>query len=431
MGSLLGPYTRNLARKPHRKSRLGCQNCASASWIEGSPTDLSTSEETEENEGSFTFISSTASNFKPPKRSHCRSRSKIQQSQPQNSQAVAQRPFEFTATDMALFHHFLTSNELTGWCSRAQQEMCRIGFAHHYVLRLLLAFAGFHLAQTQANLSNNPYIGTQADFRIEAERHLNHAVREASDLIAQIRPDNSAALYVSAIFIFLSSLARGPQPGEYLAFRDDGAPGHIVLFLGIRSILELCRKDIHPSVFAIHGGHEEGGVGPGEASEKDRKYLLEKMQRAAEYVIHLTAFCELLPTLITVSDPRAASYRQSLGQLEFSLYTALRPSSTQATGLSLFPLIFAWLYQIPDEIVHDLQQREPAALILFAFFSLLLDQINRAWFINLWPRHILKGIYRHLDPEYLPYIQWIMDNVVGRPQDYHLGAQQIHQIVQY
>ncbi|KAE8335878.1 hypothetical protein BDV24DRAFT_168797 [Aspergillus arachidicola] len=446
MGPSITPYTRKLARKSHRKSRLGCQNCkrrrvkcdeikpqcsncirhaidcdfSSRSWgpsgssTEGSPTatDLSTSDEVD---GGYTYISSTSSTFKPPKRAHGVSATAIHQPPrlDQPSQEVTPRPFQFTATDMALFHHLLTSNELTGWSPRAQQELCLLGFTHHYVLHLLLAFAGFHIVQTLGDLSNTPYMGMSTDFYTEAEHHLNLAVREVSALVTQIQPNNSASLYVSTIFIFLSSLAKGPQIGEYLAFRDDGNPGHLSLFLGVRSIFELCQTDIHPSVFAIHGGEEEEQQHPSPGPPPDTS-TQHNPGNPINYDDHLAAFRELLSTLIPTSDPRASSYQQSLDQLHFSLHAVLGSSGGE---MSLFPLVFAWLYRLPDEVVHDLQRREPPALILFAFFTLLLNQLTQVWFIRPWPRHIMYSIYCSLDPGFHPYIQWLMSQVgVGPAQ---------------
>ncbi|PWY78026.1 hypothetical protein BO94DRAFT_603768 [Aspergillus sclerotioniger CBS 115572] len=428
MGSSITLYTRKLSRRSHRKTRSGCQNCKrrkikcnetkpecgncirhsidcdfstqsedpSAASSESSPTGPSTSDTPD---GGYTYISSTTSNFKPPKRTHGLSSTTTlpQPSRDQPSQELAQRPFQFTVTDMALFHRFLTSKELTGWSPRAQQELCRLGFAHHYVLRLLLAFSGFHIAQTPGGLSTTPYMGVHADFLAEAGLHLDTAVREISTLVTQISPQNSAAMYSSAIFIFLSSLAKGPQPGEYLAFRDDGAPGHLALFLGIRSIFELCQNDIHPSVFAIHGGEDE-------EKEKDKPNPDPTQMtplKIPHYADHLVTFRELLSTLVPTSDPRAPSYQQSLNQLHFSLHAALGSDINP----SLFPLVFAWLYQLPDAVVYDLQCREPPALILFAFFTLLLNQLTPVWFIRFWPRHIMYGIYCNLDPCYQPYIQ--------------------------
>ncbi|QRD86583.1 hypothetical protein F9C07_7428 [Aspergillus flavus] len=212
---------------------------------------------------------------------------------------------------------------LIGCSSRAQQELCRLGFTHHYVLRLLLAFAGFHIVQTLGDLSNSPYLGMSTDFYTEAEHHLNLAVREVSTLVTQIQPNNSASLYVSTIFIFLSSLVKGPQTGEYMAFRDDGNPGHLSLFLGVPSILELCQTDIHPSVFAIHGGEEEQQHPSPETPLNTNTQ--HNPETPTHYEDHLAAFRELLSTLIPTSDPRASSYQQSLNQLHFSLHAVLGP----------------------------------------------------------------------------------------------------------
>ncbi|PYI01887.1 C6 transcription factor [Aspergillus sclerotiicarbonarius CBS 121057] len=450
MASSITPYTRKLSRKSHRKTRSGCKNCKrrrikcdetkpqcsncirhaidcdfssqsedpSGSSAEGSPTGPSPSDKLD---GSYTYIPSTSSNFKPPKRGHGPSSTTLPPPpRDQPPQELAHRPFQFTATDMALFHHLLTSKELTGWSPRAQQELCRLGFAHHYVLRLLLAFAGFHIAQTPGDLSNSPYMGMHTDFHTEADRHLDLAMREISTLVTQIHPNNSAALYTSAIFIFLCSLAKGPQPGEYLAFRDDRSPGHLALFLGVRSIFERCQNDMHPSVFAIHGGEEEEEK---ETPNPDPNTQppLEDSPQATHYADHLAAFRELLSSLIPTTDPRAPSYQQSLDQLHFSLHAVLE---SQDPGVPLFPLIFAWLYQLPDAVVHDLQCRQPPALILFAFFTLLLNKLTAVWFIRPWPRHIMYGIHYSLDPCYRPYIQWLIDQVGISPGQLYLNINQ-------
>lgn len=63
------------------------------------------------------------------------------------------------------------------------------------------------------------------DLHAVAEQHYEIAVREVTAAIPLLDTTSSPALYASAILIFLCSLARGPQPGEYLAYRDDGTPG--------------------------------------------------------------------------------------------------------------------------------------------------------------------------------------------------------------
>ncbi|OJJ94947.1 hypothetical protein ASPACDRAFT_48395 [Aspergillus aculeatus ATCC 16872] len=397
---------------------IDCDYSSQPRVASSSPTETGSSNSTSSDkaDGNYTYISSTPTNFKPPTRAHGPSRTSASQpylSAPP-SHEIAKRPFKFTATDMALFHHFLTSNELTAVQPRAQQQLCRLGFSHHYVLRLLLAFAGFHLVRKSEGNPMVQYMGTTAtDYFAEANHHLETAVQEVTALVPQIIPNNAPALYASAIFIFLSSLARGPQPGEYLAFRDGGGPGYLGLFLGIRSILELCQNDIPTDVFAISGDENpdsdtsEGG----DPASRDPGISAE----SHNYEHHLNSLRELLTIYVPDSDPRSPSYHRMLNHLHYCLAAVLGPGP-RSPGMSLFPHIFAWLYQLPDDLVHDLRQQEPVALILFSFFCVLLRQLDAVWFIHEWPQHIVKGVYGKLDPAFRPFVQWPLDQVgLGDP----------------
>lgn len=138
---------------------------------------------------------------------------------------------------MELFHHFLTSEELSADKSPEAQKtmhsrLPRLGFSFHYVLHLILAFSGFDLAQIQGNYRSKYYF--------EAERHYATALRKVSAAVPLLDHHNCHALYMAAILIFICSFARGPQPDEFLAFRDDGSAGSLCLFMGVRSILENC-----------------------------------------------------------------------------------------------------------------------------------------------------------------------------------------------
>ncbi|RAH47384.1 Zn(II)2Cys6 transcription factor domain-containing protein [Aspergillus brunneoviolaceus CBS 621.78] len=439
------PYTQKLARKTHRKSRYGCRNCkrrrikcdeikphctncirhaidcdysSQPRAASSSPTEISSSNSTSSDkaDGDYTYISSTPTNFKPPTRAHGPSRTSA--SAPYHSappsHEIAKRPFEFTATDMALFHHFLTSNELTAVQPRAQQQLCRLGFSHHYVLRLLLAFAGFHLVRKSEGNPRVQYMGTATDYFAEADRHLETAVQEVTALVPQINPENAPAMYASAIFIFLSSLAKGPQPGEYLAFRDDGGSGNLGLFLGVRSILELCQNDIPTDVFAVSGDESPDSDTPEGGDQASRDPAIGAESHNYEY--HLNSLRQLLAIYVPDSNPRSPSYQRMLNHLHYCLAAVLGPGP-RSPGMSLFPHIFAWLYQLPDDLVHDLREQEPIALILFSFFCVLLHQLDAVWFIHHWPQHIVTGVYRKLDAAFRPFVQWPLDQLgIGDPK---------------
>ncbi|PYH81061.1 hypothetical protein BO82DRAFT_384049 [Aspergillus uvarum CBS 121591] len=408
------PYTRTQARKTHRKSRLSCRNCKrrrikcdeirphctncvrhavecdyslppknSASSTEWSSP--SSSAVLEQRDVSYTYITSTPTNFKSPIRAYSRPHASAQPTQQQPippSDEIAKRPFQFTVTDMALFHH-----------------LCRLGFSHHYVLHILLALSGFNLVRESNGFPWNRYIGTQEDFLAEADSHLHTAVQEITALTSQLNSENAPAIYTSAVFIFLCSLAKGPEPGEYLAFRDDGESGYLGLFLGVRSILEFCQNELPIDVCYLGRGRPKSRRGCRECARAGRHPRYQRSIRPDGYDSQCTMLHDLVSPNIPETDPRSSSYHRMLGQLHYSLHAVLGPGP-RAAGMSLFPLIFSWLEQLPDDLVQDLQYREPIALILFAFFAVLLNQLDQA------------GVYCHLDLAYQPFIQWPVDQML-------------------
>lgn len=349
-------------------------------------------------DGNHTFISSSQSNFAPPKRAHGPRRAPAQQHDEKSSQldqAIINKPFQFTATDMALFHHFITSKDLGASHTRIYQ----LGFSFHYVLRLALAFSGFHLARHSANSS---FTGlNKTDLHAVAEQHYEIAVREVTAAIPLLDTTSSLALYASAIFIFLCSLAKGPQPGEYLAYRDDGTPGCLSLFMGLRSILELCSA-LTPSVdFSfIHAADVQDVTTQPEEPPFHREELA-----SHDYRDSLAKVRHLISATFAGGGTGFEDYSQVLDRLYYS-YDVVFGGSSRRTESELWPQIFGWLYTLPDVFLMDVQQRRPAALVVFAFFTVLLKQLDPAWFIRQWPEHIMDGILHNLDQDHRIYVQW-------------------------
>lgn len=303
---------------------------------------------------------------------------------------MVKKQFQFTATDMALFHHFITSNDLGGARPQMQNQLSQLGFSFHYVLRLLLAFSGFHLARVSPN----------ADFYAVAERHYEIAVREVTAAIPLLDTTSSPALYASSIFVFICSLAKGPQPGEYFAYRDDGNPGCLSLFMGLRSILEICKATLTIDFASLHGADEDV------SQNKDSN------SRNAEPASHayrdgLAGVRSLVSATFKDGTLESTNYSQVLERLWHS-YDVIFSDHPQPTESQLWPLIFGWLYTLPDLFLMDAQQRRPVALVILSFFAVLLKQLDSAWFIRQWPEHLMNAIFRDLDESRRVYVRWPM-----------------------
>lgn len=360
----------------------------------------------------FSFITSSQSEFAVPKRA--RRETSFNKTPPVPASApetaVAPRPFQFTVTDMAMFHNCFSAEDLK---HHMPDELVRLGFSVHYVLRLLLAVSGFHMKRkpSRSNINLHQFSEPDVDFGAEAERHLGIAIQEVATTTPQLNQANSHSLYIASIFIFICSLAKGPQHGEYLAFRDDGDMPSLYLFLGVRSILEATNKlGTSEGLSQLHSSTSQESPSESEALsqhittspfyELDNHNFLE----SCSYWKPLNDLQSLMNSTFNPSDDCYHKYKSVFESL-CSSYDAIM-GAHDSPGPDLWPLVFSWLYTLPDLLVHDMQKKHPVALLLMSFFSVLLNELDSVWFITGWSRHIVCGVNDNLDDYHRNFLTW-------------------------
>ncbi|CAG8092961.1 unnamed protein product [Penicillium salamii] len=435
-----GSYTSSRSRRSHRKSRLGCGNCKarrvkcdetepncnnclrhSIKCDFGQPRKHASSVQKtiqppkpKQKPTEFSFISSSQSEFRVPKRTRRETDSEKTVSLPDSEPetAVAPRPFQFTTTDMALFHHCFSADDLKG---HIPDELVRLGFSVHYVLRLLLAVAGFHLQRkTAGNNSLHLFLEPNVDFGVEAERHLQIAIESVAAAAPQLNSGNSSSLYIASVYIFICSLARGPRAGECLAFRDDEDIPSLCLFFGIRSILEASTNmGAATELFQLHSKPSQDS--PPETQPEAEPHPITEIfpytlnddntHNFRPYWKPLNNLQSLIFEMFNPTDSRYFIYQTAFESL-CSSYDAILGTSIPVPGPELWPRIFTWLYQLPEMISHDMQKKHPVALLLMSFFSVLLNELDSVWFITGWPRHIVGGVSRSLDDRHRVLLEW-------------------------
>jgi hypothetical protein len=76
-------------------------------------------------------------------------------------------------------------------------------------------------------------------------------------------------------------------------------------------------------------------------------------------------------------------------------------------------LSFGWLFEIPFGFVELLEQRRPAALIIFAYFSVPFQNAPKFWWNEPIPAKIVKAVAAVLPREYHRWIEWPLREVLG------------------
>ena len=77
-------------------------------------------------------------------------------------------------------------------------------------------------------------------------------------------------------------------------------------------------------------------------------------------------------------------------------------------------LVFRWTIDVPDLYLILVKRREPLALIILAYFGLLLHSINGIWWSEGRGARLIEAIYQDLPPTWQSELQWPRDIIQGK-----------------
>jgi hypothetical protein len=67
---------------------------------------------------------------------------------------------------------------------------------------------------------------------------------------------------------------------------------------------------------------------------------------------------------------------------------------------------FIWIFMVAEQFLPLLQVPTQEAMVLFAYFSVLLDKLDHRWWFQGWGRHLMGRIHPLLDDETRLWISW-------------------------
>lgn len=299
-------------------------------------------------------------------------------------------------TDLELLHAWENStapslakfvSSLDGVVTLWQKTVPEIGFDYPFVLHACLAISATHLSRFKRG---------RADFyRSASERHWSQAF---SAVTAQIPSASDASYHAFFTFSMLScmyKLAKGPQPGDYLAFGAHDSDGgessewH-TYYKGFHSFLEL--------------GLDALRVGPlGQlfdiTQRKTRRFWLPEAPPDADAIADLRRLCG---EVVQAARPEFGVYTTAIDNLARVFAVVYAEQREGEYG------IFVWILNIKEELIVCIQQREPMALVIFAYFVVLLEELSGWWILEGWVHHVLGGIYDALPVGARAWISWPM-----------------------
>jgi hypothetical protein len=229
-----------------------------------------------------------------------------------------------------------------------------------------------------------------------AQYHHEQGLRMATVRLQQINEEVYPALYIFGTFCHMYTLGMGPKKGDFLLFSDSGLAEWLVLFRGVKSMIEsnfslLRDSDLAP-LFQISISIISQPMGSNEHLEELKKSIISMESENPEQATYLDALerlCQSFPT---------------------AAVSGIRP--TQASP----QVVFVWLFRLKDRFVECLQHRHPVALVILAHFCVLLNDLSSLWWMQKWTQHLLSEIYNSLDQHYRIWIRWPIEEIGWIPE---------------
>ncbi|KAI8629623.1 hypothetical protein F5Y19DRAFT_72237 [Xylariaceae sp. FL1651] len=314
---------------------------------------------------------------------------------------------QFTqVTAYSLADNAATENSMLHFWS---YNLPRIGLTYHFVLHLAYALAAYHLAFCN--------IGSECkelEYRAKARYHASLGLPQLTQALVRIDKDNCGALYIAATLVCYCTFAAGPAgPGDLLVcnlgtqHRADWLP----LIYGVRLIREKFDEDV------LFTGLMEPFRGKNVRPETEMSLQDRPARCVREGFARLDweePLNELRDFVASQTSEGTEIWLRGLDGL-MSIYEATY-GDKDATfdGPAENQFVFGWLYRLEKPFVSSLQQRDSTALVILAYYAVLLSTMEQMWYMNGWAIHLLVTVGDLIHVEYVPWLQWPSNSLEQR-----------------
>lgn len=237
-------------------------------------------------------------------------------------------------------------------------------------------------------------------YRSLAAHYSTLGLHKVTEMLPRIDAQNCHAVYTAAVFACINTFARGPQPGDYLLFSENGAPEWLPLLRGVRTLIDMIGEH---TVASGPQGDRPVDLSP-KASEPGTTAFSLRCTR-----LEWTGQFERLSEMVNVSagTTDAAVNAKALEQLRMCYWATYGGADGEYQGDANHQNLFIWPYQLEDEFTDALQGRDQAALVILAHFAVLLKVFGFSiWFLQGWSEHLLDGAQKFLDEHHRAWVKW-------------------------
>ncbi|KAF6811612.1 sterol uptake control protein 2 [Colletotrichum sojae] len=309
----------------------------------------------------------------------------------------------FTLHDLGLMHHWtistsntIAANEKLGpiW----QVLMPKIASQHEFLMHGILCLSATHLSHEKGYMKTS--------FIKEAAAHHNLAIQGFNQAISNMDEHNSEALFAFACINIICVFALYRRIGEISADPVRSNTKNRILGLewvtmirGVKFLLEPIHQIVWSGPLRVMldiGNWQE--LNPDEATSASAGRLRE-IRSSWKDSNDAQAYEEVLSLLI----------RSFMFVEQFSIMDAATLDSWEQNRAMAGPMLF--IYYAPEDFFLKVKQRQPPALIMFAYLGASIHGLRSKWYMKGWGREIVVVVDDLLGDYWRPWTAWPLEVV--------------------
>ncbi|KAI1393187.1 uncharacterized protein F4822DRAFT_3185 [Hypoxylon trugodes] len=244
-----------------------------------------------------------------------------------------------------------------------------------YLMDELIAFSAAH----KSTLTGE----SQSSYRIESTRLQTRALNQFHTQSPEVTDDNCLALFVFSTIL-----------GQHVLFDALSAS------LELSTVLDKLTQciDIHHGIRAVAGqSWQKVSIIFRDRISLDLAYAGKDI--AATSGIECDNLLQRLGEEVS-DQPTLRVYVEAVKILQY-LFDSLHSSDARR-----FVVVQEWLVRVSKQYTQCLRQRRPEALVILAYFAVLLHRASDYWVVGQSGRFIIKAITSHLGPYWTDWLEW-------------------------
>ena len=266
------------------------------------------------------------------------------------------------------------------WSSAIRQY----AFSFPYLMYELLAISAFHLSVCRPERSQF--------YRDESTKLQTEALRLFNDSTAEINPNNLIPAFLFSGFLSLHFFcATFSTPSPDLENFLDQLVQSIRLLRGVRAVLGKSWETVINSDIKDMLQIPENPVG-----RKDQ--VTHEFENLRLKITHHS------PTTLTPSQTAVCS--EAINQLTWAYNCMLSEDISELEGNLNSRMVTAWPVTLSAEYTELLNERRPEALIVLAYFAVLLHWRRKFWAVGNAGRFLLAAINAYLGEPWESWLVW-------------------------